>query len=723
MQGVRGVVSCASCRQRKLRCDRTEPCNNCVARKVECKYALATRNRPLAQRQQGSQPQLEGRLRHLEQLIGTLVAERSSSNELQSTTSNRDGSDSTMLGGPALRSSPSGQPSDSDSAALDDVRPGRIVESNSQMTFVSSDHWKAIQNEIAKVREYVELENSALPDLPDEIEPTSHDGPIILEGTCESTMDNILSDIPPRAIVDRLVSRYFNSNEPSIVAIHVQPFQKEYKRFWLDGSNVTQPWIAMLFGIMYMGTFLYVRSQDQLPESFGDPRLVMDAFRRRAAECLILSKYATHPTTYTLEALLLNIQCEFVRQPDANLGVWVLASVATRLAMRMGYHRDPKNYDQISPFHGEMRRRVWAMILQLDTLTSCQLGLPSMINASQCDTKLPRNIRNEDFDETSVALPPPRPETELTPVLYTITKARMLAVFCAIFQQVCLVRPERYEQVMALDGRLHQSYMSIPPCLRIANVEDCIMAPSDLLIKQYHLEILYHKARCILHRHHMAKSYQNPEFEYSKLSCLDAAMMLLTHQENIFKEVQAGGILFREKWFITSLEQHDFILASMIICLELSSNPQGQGPSALQMGEQSPPKYSKEQLNDAVRNSHRFWGEFKSGSVDALQAFRVLSVLLDKVASTPEPERRQDAFSIPPSSAHERNRSLCTSDGGHLSTSANLPMLQRIEDAQNPQPGFAPRLEEIGGMLNSPDLVNWDLWESYIQESRLEMEF
>lgn len=145
--GVPGQHQLGILTLRRLRCDRTEPCNNCVARKVECKYALATRSRPLTQRQQGSQPQLEGRLRHLEQLIGTLVAERSSSNELHSASSNRDVSDSTMLGGPALRSSP-GQPSDSDSAALDDVKPGRIVESNSQMTFVSSDHWKAIQDEV-----------------------------------------------------------------------------------------------------------------------------------------------------------------------------------------------------------------------------------------------------------------------------------------------------------------------------------------------------------------------------------------------------------------------------------------------------------------------------------------------------------------------------------------------------------------------------------------------
>lgn len=373
-----------------------------------------------------------------------------------------------------------------------------------------------------------------------------------------------------------------------------------------------------------MGTFTYVRSQhsDDLPPSFGDPLLAMDIFRRRAAECLILSQYATQPTLYTLEGLLVNVQCEFVRQPDAHLGVWVLCSVATRLAMRMGYHRDPAGYVQISPFRGEMRRRVWAMVVQLDTLTSCQLGLPSMIQAAQCDTALPGNLLNEDFDEDCVSLPAPRPLTEMTPVLYIIVKARMLAVFGAIFNQVCLVRPDRYEHVMALDSRLHQSYASIPPCLRLASLEDCVTVAPDLLIKWYHLEILYHKSRCLLHRHHMTKSYQNSEYDYSRQACLNAAMMLLKHQADIFKEVQRGGMLFRDKWFLTSLEQHDFILASMIICVELNSRPQGETGQT---------KCSREQLINAVQSSRHILGEIKTGSLEALQAFRVLSVLLDKV--------------------------------------------------------------------------------------------
>lgn len=76
----------------------------------------------------------------------------------------------------------------------------------------------------------------------------------------------------------------------------------------------------------------------------------MDDFQRRSTECLILSNYSTAPSPYTLEALIINLQNEFVRRRDAHPGVWVLAGVAIRLAMRMGYHRDPASYRQLSVF-------------------------------------------------------------------------------------------------------------------------------------------------------------------------------------------------------------------------------------------------------------------------------------------------------------------------------------------------------------------------------------
>lgn len=39
---------------------------------------------------------------------------------------------------------------------------------------------------------------------------------MLLEGTSPiSDLEGVLSDIPPKDVADRLVSRYFNSNDPS----------------------------------------------------------------------------------------------------------------------------------------------------------------------------------------------------------------------------------------------------------------------------------------------------------------------------------------------------------------------------------------------------------------------------------------------------------------------------------------------------------------------------
>ncbi len=62
----------------------------------------------------------------------------------------------------------------------------------------------------------------------------------------------------------------------------------------------------------------------------------------------------------------------------------------------MGYHRDPSNLSGISPFDGEMRRRVWLNIVQVEALMSYEMGFPSMIPSEFCDTKVPRNLENTE---------------------------------------------------------------------------------------------------------------------------------------------------------------------------------------------------------------------------------------------------------------------------------------------------------------------------------------
>lgn len=393
--------------------------------------------------------------------------------------------------------------------------------------------------------------------------------------------------------------------------------------------------------MLSIGTFLSLRSQDGLPADLGPPQIAMEAFQRRSTECLIISNYSTSPSLYTLEAVILNAQNEFIRRRDASVGVWVLGAVGIRLAMRMGYHRDASGYSsQISPFQGEMRRRVWANVMQVDSLLSCQLGLPSMIEQRQSDTALPRNLLDEDFGPDTTELPPSRPETELTPVLYVITKSRLSAVFRTIFGQVSLGRTEAYSEIMALDKRLRDVNAAISPRFQL---DSAITVSPYLLIRRYALVLLYLKSRCVLHRYHMTKSYSDSRYSYSRASCVEAAMAILDRQASILKEFQPGGILYRCRWLISSLEQTDFALASMIVCLEISSCATSEPGSP--RDEHGFRKYSRPELIAALEASHRYLAELKENSKECAQAHKILSVMLQKLG------QGQTQLQVVPSSA------------------------------------------------------------------------
>lgn len=358
-------------------------------------------------------------------------------------------------------------------------------------------------------------------------------------------------------------------------------------------------------------------------------------FHQRSTECLLLSHY-WKPKPYTIEALLMNLQIEFIRSQDADLSVWTMAGTITRLAMSMGYHRDPAQYPQISCFHGEMRRRVWAGIVQLDIFFSFQMGLPRMIVMDQCDTLAPRNLLDSDFTVDSTELPPSRPDDQYTPLSYMIAKGRLLAIFAEVASQSCSVQSRVYHQYLAFDKRLNEAYTAIPDHLRIPPRDAglALTVPAPIIVRQHLLELLYQKSRCILHREYMIQAAHDTAFMYSRSACVDAAMSLLGQQMTIRQQVQEGGVLHRDRWLLlNSLHNTDFILAAMIVCLELSFRIDGDPRKPRLVDDLGRARYEDATLVQALHGSYQIWVEWKGAAKVSTQAARILSVMLRRAAS------------------------------------------------------------------------------------------
>lgn len=370
--------------------------------------------------------------------------------------------------------------------------------------------------------------------------------------------------------------------------------------------------------------FEVVHPSFQLPQ---DPQRLVQTYREKIVQCLILGKY-TKSVPYTIETLLLYFTIEHFQCKDTQIGPWILLGIIVRIAMRMGYHRDPSHSPRISPFHGEMRRRAWATIFQLDLITSSQIGLPRMIKDGQSDTAEPRNLLDDDFDEDIMHLPPPRPDTDLTPMVYVVVKNKFLSVFGMISDLATSTQTSTYNEVMRLDAILHDVRHGIPPGLQLRPMTKSITDHPDVIIRRIYIALLFHKAQCVLHRKCLISARHDNQYAYSRQSCIEAALQILEHQSTLNQHTQPGGRLYRDRWKISSLVNHDFLLAATILCLDLDRDL-ARGIPATPNGTVMS-RIGRDDVIRALLESYRIWLQSSSSSREARKAVEVLRIILGK---------------------------------------------------------------------------------------------
>lgn len=376
---------------------------------------------------------------------------------------------------------------------------------------------------------------------------------------------------------------------------------------------------------MALAVSIYNRSEDPLPSILESPTAVMDIYRKRSAQCLAQSNY-TSPGKYKVEALFLHAMSEFYASQDTQVGVSFILAITARLAMQMGYHRDASHYPNISAFEGEMRRRQWVTLCQLDTLISFQVGLPKTIQSWHYDTGLPHNLLDQDFDPSSEHLPPSRPDTEPTPSSYARNKYRLMSVFARISDLSYSHSKVPYEEILEIDRHLEEAHSLLPPIFRIRSMDQSITDSVELIMKRYSLESLYQKARCVLHRRYLAEARSNLRYAYSQWVCISAAKEILRHQVDIYNESQPGGRLYRDTLYLNSIQNTDYLLAAMIICLELSyGHSEGQRVGA--GNEISVVLNGRDELLATLETSHRIL-ESRRRSADSQKAYAGLTVML-----------------------------------------------------------------------------------------------
>ncbi|KAH6856885.1 hypothetical protein B0I37DRAFT_318729, partial [Chaetomium sp. MPI-CAGE-AT-0009] len=627
----RPPLSCEPCRTRKSKCNRGTPCDSCIKRNQpsSCHYAANVRRTEPAS---SKKTNLADRLRKLEALVSSfasqdlVIQQRSGTDGSSATDDHTAGAISTEGPGPPAGAGPNTDSrfdhdqnnQSKDQKGLHPEAPRIRQTYDGPVNYVDSNHWLSVLEDIREVREHLSPEGNFLQqEIPTSngafSEPGLPEVSSVLGLNASSSLDDILTSLPSRPICDRLLSHYFNSRFLVLGILHPLEFQQEYEKFWDAPTKAPVLWIALLFALLSMATILLKLGQPHEPDQESLPPV--KTLQERAAECLILGGFAT-ANAYALEAFILHLQSRFLsegKSSRASVHLWFEAGTVIRLAIRMGYHRDPSKTPSISPFQAEMRRRVWVNIFQVDALISFQMGFPSMIPTEHCDAQPPLNLEYSDLHPSMPTLPPPRPLTTDTPVLYIIAKAGVMRTFKRIVAHTQSLTPppptttttgsssygHGYDHnTIALDLEARDAYARVPPLLQRRDVARCGLDTAARIVERANIELLHLKSLVILHRRFVRYHTPTPNptdpttttsgmtpqgggmgmgmgpaaaaSSSSRRACVEAALDMLARQADLAQASRPGGRLYRDRWMLLSLMASDFLLAAMVLCLEVS---------------------------------------------------------------------------------------------------------------------------------------------------------
>ncbi|ODA76390.1 hypothetical protein RJ55_08236 [Drechmeria coniospora] len=449
--------SCDACRERKVKCDATETtsCSECSSRNVKCQFTKETNRRMSSIKQvQDLEKQIERMKRdnsHLRRIIGE-----------------RDG------------------PMDMDMEPAD--------RQLSHLPPIGSEPKPRNRNppnpELARARANVHTFSKGIWRPPAQYR----------HAAVSSTLDCPTPELPPQSVADQLLHAYCTSAHTMFPIVHMPTFQAMVDGLYRSNpQRVSSAWTSLFYAVLATG-------------SLFSPEPPTTSTFYRPAELLESARKLIDPwnNTYTLDnvrALVLMSMC--LNEMNLKSAAWNWLGSAVRAGQDIGLYSDCGSWPVIE---GEMRRRTWWAIYILDRTMATEMGLPYMIDDSDCDVPLPAAVDDQYLREDGMCIP-----NGAEPLTHSL-----LAVIHVVRSYSSLIKSTDAPTLVAaqlsmFDGHFKKCLGTFPPACDPSNT---VALASHFLAP---LAYLFH-ARMLVHRHNLSPS-NVPELRLAAVeSCTHVAL-------------------------------------------------------------------------------------------------------------------------------------------------------------------------------------------------------
>ena len=369
------------------------------------------------------------------------------------------------------------------------------------------------------------------------------------------SFDALIELLPQKSLVDAHLKKYLESFETTFRVLHVPTLLRQYEAFWQAPYETPASFIVTLLLVI---AIVHCISPLEQAVFFGRSSSLREQATKWITICDAWFEEQSHKhvtlATYQIRILL------FIAKRTNMVKIkraWASSGNLLRLAMGAGLHREPDpTAGKITIFEQEMRRRLWATILELELLTAIDKGMPPAINPNDWDSRPPSNIHDEEFEEASSVLPDSRPYNDFTRTSYLCISSQSITLRLKMLAHINQVKPTlTVETAAQYDMRVRQALADIPnwrdDTLRLGSVSPRIARYlSELQLVEF----------IIMTYQPFATSKEPPARTFfSRAAFRDASSRVL----EIYKRMEStGDITLR---FI----RHDAFRAGLCICHDL----------------------------------------------------------------------------------------------------------------------------------------------------------
>lgn len=336
--------------------------------------------------------------------------------------------------------------------------------------------------------------------------------------------------LPPKTYCDRLVSIYFRFFERTMRVLHGPTFMREYEQIWFSTNPEHYASTSIVPQLTAVMTMAY-HMDDAVPETDAQAHRT---YLKGAAIDLIQAwldelgrKQRTELSTLQVEVLLLLSRSLRHLYPEK---LWSSTGALVRSAMVMGLHTDPTAVPGATPYQIEMRRRLWATILEMDLQASMTAGMPLVVPKLDSYNLVPANLNDIDFDESSTKLPTSRPLSTQTDNLYQVCLATSLPQRLKALSLVQRSAPDT-DEAMELGRKVEECLSRKPSALQLHN-NDAAQMDGGSVLHRVLLDLYLRRPLLCLYKPLLLNAQQTgPTSTEVQRHCLESSLAILSYQD------------------------------------------------------------------------------------------------------------------------------------------------------------------------------------------------